>query len=492
MQHFSLSLVDRKYFLCYNQMNNAYVREENMKKHNEESTWQLLCDQTGNQVLYTDELLSETDESRLLEALEAIEEQIDAYEKLRVKLGRVMDYNQLKKKGFSKEALCNFEEEDSAYIAKVDEYYARNLRRRNYMFGYPANMEDYSYTSSYLRHLESKMYLMNNCGDPYQKGNYAMDSKSTEKKIISLVAENFGVAQSDYWGYITSGGTESNFWGIREGFNRFPKGKLYFSEDTHYSVEKYVFDGENRERYPYAKIATDAVGGISLNALLEAVAQDRKNGFEGVILVLTWGTTCRGALDDVKSITDALNAQNIPYYCHLDAAHFGGIAKNQVHAPCVTDLAALGVDSVAVSMHKFMGTARVNGVLLALNRKDRPVIDYIGQEDSTLLGSRDYLPFSTYQRARELLLRREPTHFCKNVLLFEDKLNNAGISFEREGASNTFVIAKPQEDICKKYQLATFFDRDGMEKAHIIIFPFHKEEIIEELVEDLIRDLIKE
>jgi histidine decarboxylase len=314
-----------------------------------------------------------------------------------------------------------------------------------------------------------------------------MDSKSTEKKIISLVAENFGVAKGEYWGYITSGGTESNFWGIREGFNRFQKGKLYFSEDTHYSVEKYVFDGENCERYPYEKIAVDKYGRISAEKLFEVVERDRKNGVNGAIVVLTWGTTCRGAIDEVKRITDGLRERGIEYYCHLDAAHFGGIAKNQKNAPYVEGLCELGVDSVAVSMHKFMGTARVNGVLLALTRRDRPVIDYIGQEDSTLLGSRDYLPFSTYQRAREMLLRREPEHFCENVLYFDGKLREARVAFERFGLSNTFIIAKPSDAICKKYQLATFVDSDGAEKAHIIIFPFHRKEIMDELVEDIMR-----
>ena len=135
-----------------------------------------------------------------------------------------------------------------------------------------------------------------------------------------------------------------------------------------------------------------------------------------------------------------------------------------------------------------MGTARVNGVLLALTRRDRPVIDYIGQEDSTLLGSRDYLPFSTYQRAREMLLRREPEHFCENVLYFDGKLSEARVAFERFGLSNTFIIAKPSDAICKKYQLATFVDSDGAEKAHIIIFPFHEERIIDELVADLAKD----
>ena len=202
-------------------------------------------------------------------------------------------------------------------------------------------------------------------------------------------------------------------------------------------------------------------------------------------MVLTWGTTCRGAIDEVKMITDGLKKLGIEYYCHLDAAHFGGIAKNQENAPYVENLSELGVDSIAVSMHKFMGTARVNGVLLALSRRDRPVIDYIGQEDSTFLGSRDYLPFSTYQRAREILLRRESGHYSENVSYFEDSLQKNGIEYEKFGNSNTFVIRKPDEDICKKYQLATFIDSKGEERAHIIIFPFHKKEIMNELVADL-------
>jgi histidine decarboxylase len=436
-------------------------------------------------ILESNETLHDYEKAELLDYLEEIEDEIDRLEKLRARFGRVLDYNGLKKNGFSREEICAFEREDSEYIAKVDRYYSNNLYKRKYMFGYPANMEDYSYTTSYLRHLESKMYLMNNCGDPYQKGNYGMDSKSTEKKIISLVAENFGIEQGEYWGYITSGGTESNFWGIREGFNRFPKGKLYFSEDTHYSVEKYVFDGENSERYPYEKIAVDKFGRISAEKLFEVVEKDRESGVNGAIVVLTWGTTCRGAVDEVKKITDGLRERGIEYYCHLDAAHFGGIAKNQENAPSVENVCELGVDSIAVSMHKFMGTARVNGVLLALTRRDRPVIDYIGQEDSTLLGSRDYLPFSTYQRAKEMLLRRESGHYSANVNYFELGLKKRGLEFERFENSNTFVIPKPSEEICKKYQLATFVDYDGQEKAHIIIFPFHKQGIMDELLEDL-------
>jgi hypothetical protein len=86
-----------------------------------------------------------------------------------------------------------------------------------------------------------------------------------------------------------------------------------------------------------------------------------------------------------------------------------------------------------------------------------------------------------------MLLRREPEHFCENVLYFDGKLREARVAFERFGLSNTFIIAKPSDAICKKYQLATFVDSDGAEKAHIIIFPFHRKEIMDELVEDIMR-----
>lgn len=437
------------------------------------------------------ESVTDADEQAMFESLDRLERHINECERLKMELGRVYDYAMLARDGFSGEQIEAFEREDEEYVAKVDGYYLKNLQKRDYMFGYPANMENYSYSTQYLRHLESKMYLMNNCGDPYQRGNYRMDSKSIEKKIISLVAENFGIERDGYWGYITSGGTESNFWGIREGFNRFPRGKLYFSDDTHYSVEKYVFDGENSERYPYEKIRSDEHGKICPDALFAAIEKDRQNGFEGAVIVLTWGTTCRGAVDDVKLITSTLDTMGVEYYCHLDAALYGGIAQNQLGAPKLTGLTELGVDSVAVSMHKFMGTARVNGVLLALGRSNRRVIEYIGQEDSTLLGSRDYLPFSTYQRAREVLLRRFDDHYLKNVEYFERGLQTREIPYERFEDANIFVIAKPCEEICRKYQLAEFTDGNGVLCAHVIIFPFHKQRIIDELLSDLERGYIK-
>jgi glutamate/tyrosine decarboxylase-like PLP-dependent enzyme len=42
----------------------------------------------------------------------------------------------------------------------------------------------------------------------------------------------------DYWGYITSGGTEGNLHGILLGRENFKDGILYASQESHYSIFK--------------------------------------------------------------------------------------------------------------------------------------------------------------------------------------------------------------------------------------------------------------
>lgn len=442
-------------------------------------------EQTKDVVLNGESTLKKEQETKIFEILKNLDRYMNYCQRLKLDLGRILDCNNLKGQGFSKEQVEDFYHEDKDYINDVDNYCLMNLKKRDYMFGYPANMEDQSYAIQYLRNIESQMYLMNNCGDPYQLGNYGMDSKEIEKRIINLFAQNIGLTPRDnYWGYITSGGTESNFWGVREGFNAFPEGKLYFSEDTHYSVEKFVTNNENKI-YNYQKIESNQDGTICVDKLIKQINEDVMNGVPGVILVLTWGTTCKGAVDDVKTITTYLQNNNIPYYCHLDAALFGGIPKNQINSPSIQNVKELNIDSISVSLHKYLGSARVNGILIAMERQKRKMVDYIGQEDSTLLGSRDFLPFSTYQRVKEILLRSPETKYCENVKYFEKALIANGIAYERDEKSNIFVVRKPNDEICKKYQLATFSDKNNVEHAHILIFPFHKKHVIDELVSEL-------
>lgn len=449
-----------------------------------------ICNESCDTVFDGESTLSDKVRETLTALTRECDRNIDYYENLKLRVGRLLDYDNLKKQGLSSTELKNVRLSDDEYLEKVNRLYENNLSKHDYMFGYPANMEEDGYLLKYLRHLESKLYLMNNCGDPYERGNYGMDSKETEREILKTFANSFGLSEGEYWGYVATGGTESNFWGIREGFNMYPDGRLYFSEKTHYSVEKFVYNNRVGQVYPYTVVGCDKDGKISVEDLKKKIDIDReKYGYKPVILVLTWGTTKEGAIDPVKEITRLLKEEGTEYYCHLDAALYGGIGKTQISAPIINDLKSLNVNSVSVSLHKFLGASRANGILISLTRDRRKIIDYIGQEDSTLLGSRDFPPFSTLQRIREFFNLKPNDHYVKNVTYFRNLLRESKIPYQTfdEEKCNIFVIDKPSDKICKKYQLTTYKE-EGVPKAHIIIFPFHKKEMMDMLISDLVLD----
>lgn len=449
-----------------------------------------ICNESCDTLFDGESTLSDKVRETLTALTRECDRNIDYYENLKLRVGRLLDYDNLKKQGLSPTELKNVRLSDDEYLEKVNRLYENNLSKHDYMFGYPANMEEDGYLLKYLRHLESKLYLMNNCGDPYERGNYGMDSKETEREILKTFANSFGLSEGEYWGYVTTGGTESNFWGIREGFNMYPDGRLYFSEKTHYSVEKFVYNNRVGQVYPYTVVGCDKDGKISVEDLKKKINIDReKYGYKPVILVLTWGTTKEGAIDPVKEITRLLKEEGTEYYCHLDAALYGGIGKTQISAPIISDLKSLNVNSVSVSLHKFLGASRANGILISLTRDRRKIIDYIGQEDSTLLGSRDFPPFSTLQRIREFFNLKPNDHYVKNVTYFRNLLRESKIPYQTfdEEKCNIFVIDKPSDEICKKYQLTTYKE-EGVPKAHIIIFPFHKKEMMDMLISDLVLD----
>ena len=165
--------------------------------------------------------------------------------------------------------------------------------------------------------------------------------------------------------------------------------------------------------------------------------------------------------------------------------NLNSISKNQKDAPTLPDMETIGIDSVSISLHKYFGNTMVNSVVIARNKPVCEYVDYIGITDSTICGSRSFSPFSTLQRITETFERKSSEDYCKNIILFEKLLKENKVSYLREEKSNIFIINKPDDKICKKFQLSTFKNAQGKEKAHIIIFPHHQEDIIRELVNSL-------
>lgn len=437
-----------------------------------------------DKILNTNEIMSDEEEVKVYEILMNLERFIVYCNELKLKFGQIYDYNNMKKEGTTLNELKEYVSEDDEYISLIKEIVNKNIDKHEIMFGYPANLQEETYTTKYLRELESKVYLMNSCGDPYQKGFYGMDNKNIEQEILKLFAKNMNISEGEYWGYITSGGTESNFWAIREGFAQYPKGVLYFSEAAHYSIEKFV-NINNNKVFKYEKIAVNQDESINIEELKTNILTNFKKNKSPAIIILTWGTTKKGTIDSVSEVVKFLKEENIPHYIHLDAALYGGIPKNQVNSPALPNFKNLEIDSVSISLHKYIGSAKVNGILIASNNiSKKNLVEYIGQEDSTFLGSRDFMAFSIYQKCVEVLNRSKPNNYDTNIKFFTQKAQEKNIEFSRVGNGNIFTIKKPSDRICKKYQLATFTE-NNIDKAHIIIFPSHKFDVIENLLNEI-------
>ena len=422
-----------------------------------------------------------TDED--IREIEKYERMFDFYitnsSQLKRSFGSIKDYQQLLDNGFTTDQVKTFMQEDKDYVKACEKKLQDNIELREHMFGYPANMVTESSTTKYLRALESKAYLMNGCGDPYEQGNYKMDNKETEIRIVDILKKNIGL--DDYWGYITTGGTEGNIWGINYGLNKYKDAILYYSDGTHYSITKANIGNHETRRI-------DAYNDkINKTHLLQQILIDYQKTGKPVVLILNFGTTKMGSIDDISIIKKFLVNHNIPHYIHVDAALYGGIGKNQVDSPYMS-FKDLDIDSISMSLHKYIGLQEAKGVVLAKKENIDKFIDYIGQNDTTICGSRDFPPFSTYQKVNESINRQKEDAYIENINYFINKLTQYGIKYWRgDDRGNTFIIEKPSDETCEEYQLATFSNDNG-EYAHVIIFAYHKKEVVDKLVNSLYID----
>jgi histidine decarboxylase len=388
------------------------------------------------------------------------------------------------------DTLQNWILEDQAFIDEANHFVTSFNALAPSFFGYPGNLNEDSPMVAYLRKLETNLFYVNNAGDPYEQGDSLLDGKVFERKLLELFYQKFGMDKETSWGYVTSGGSESNLWGIYNGFRKVSNGRLYFCSAAHYSVLKAVTNG-SQSLFPYTII--DQISPkderIDVEKLIEAISERVKTHQESPVLLLTWGTTKTGACDDVIQVTQRLKVLGIPFYLHVDAAYFGGIPNNQIEAPICPSLDAMNAHSVSVSFHKFFGVPNINSVVLSKDKADGNFVSYLGHRDTTFLGSRTFPVLSALQRIKEILQRSPKDLYVRNIRAFEEKLIQNKLSFFRAPYSSIFVVPCPSKWILSRYSLASF---DGATKtqslAHLIINPFHTFDELEALISDLILD----
>ena len=342
--------------------------------------------------------------------------------------------------------------------------------------GYPCNQNfDYSALLPFLS------YCPNNVGDPFHDSNFRSNTHEMEREVVGLFADMMHLSRDDAWGYVTSGGTEGNMYGLYIGREMFPDGVVYFSQDTHYSVVKILRVLKSRN----IMIKSQDNGEIDYEDLYETI---RINRDSPVIFIANIGTTMKGAVDDVgrvRKILDDLVITN--FYIHADAA-LSGMVLPFVDEPQPYGFDA-GFDSVAVSGHKMIGSPMPCGVALTkreyVGRIARS-IEYVGVLDTTLTGSRNAItPLMLWYAFEQHGLDgfREIVGECISVAEYAvSRFNDSGIPAWRNRNSVTVVFPRPSEEVIRRWQLAPYEDI-----AHLIAMPHVTREIIDRVVDDCLR-----
>jgi len=344
---------------------------------------------------------------------------------------------------------------------------------RNFL-GYPVS-KDFDY-SSLLPFLQ---YPLNNLGDPFVPSTYAVGSREMEKYVVSFFADLFRAPEDDWWGYVTNGGSEGNLYGLYLARELYPKGMVYYSEATHYSVQKNL----HLLNMPGIIIRTLPNGEIDYEDLENTI---RMNRHLPVIMLANIGTTMTEARDDVRGIKGILKNLAIRHhYIHADGALSGSYSGFLEPRPAF-DFAD-GADSIAISGHKFIGAPIPCGVVVARkSNRDRIArsVAYIGSMDTTITGSRNgHSPLFLWYALKSLGhagLKARAMHSLAVAAYAVKRLNDNGIPAWRNPNAITVVFPDPPASIRRKWQLAS---ENGC--SHIICMPNVGKEQVDDFITTL-------
>jgi histidine decarboxylase len=357
---------------------------------------------------------------------------------------------------------------------RLDKYIEQVKERAEDFIGYPV-ATDFDYTPV----MELLKYPLNNVGDPTVESTYDLNSRSLEMAVITFFAELFRAKPGEWWGYITNGGSEGNLYGLYLARELYPKGMVYYSESTHYSVQKNI----SLLNMPGIVIRSQQNGEIDYEDLNHTIKMNRHLP---VIILANIGTTMTEAKDDISKIKGILKDNVIiNSYIHCDAALTGGYAAFLDPRPSF-DFQD-GADSIAISGHKFIGSPIPSGVVLVKKiYRDRigRSIQYIGSLDTTITGSRNghtpvFLWYTLKKLGKEGLARRinESLELAAYAVR---RFNEIGIAAWRNKNAITVVFPQPAKEVIVKWQLAT---ESGF--SHIICMPGVTIDQIERLMADL-------
>jgi histidine decarboxylase len=419
---------------------------------------------------------------------------------------------------------------------------------------------------------------VNNIGDPFQQGNFGMNSKWMERAVLDYFARLWHLPWphdprngESYWGYVLAmGSSEGNLYGLwnardylsgkfllndprallaalrarREGQPVEPAELLYvqaplpageppeyfvpiafYSDSTHYSIVKIL------RVLGIQGVEVPSLGGplgpgtIDVKALATAVRPYAAKKHP-ILLCLNFGTTFKGAYDNVEEVSRALapifaayghdkriitNRGYKPvartgYWCHVDgalgAAHIPFLQRAGAKIPQF-DFRLPFVHSIAMSGHKWIGAPWPCGIYMTRTKNQlspSSAPGYIGSRDSTFAGSRNgfsamllwyYLANNSHDKLSEKAGRLDALAaytLMKLQQLERERRPRLDLQISRSPLSLTVLFRQANPRIVAKYSLSndklTVNGRD-LYYSHVFLMDHVTEALIDRLIEDL-------
>jgi histidine decarboxylase len=350
---------------------------------------------------------------------------------------------------------------------------------KNVSLGYPSNSEyDYSELSDFYK------YKIINVGDPWSSSTYKLNTKILEREVLQFFADLWGI--EDYWGYISSGSTESNTQGLYVARELHPNAIFYTSHDSHYSIFKIA----RLLKLNLCEIKSQDNGEINYNDFEEKLIQNKSLP---VIINLNLGTTMKSAFDDPLEIYRILKKHNKhnDYYAHADGALMGFVL------PFIQEdiLFKSHIHSICISGHKFLGIPFPCGIFLMEKKLMLLIqnnIEIIGSNDGTISGCRNghaSIFFKYIIDKKGFKGFKDDIKQCFiNAQYLVKKLNEIHEKAEawRNQNSITVIFTKPSKELIEKYQLAPQGDI-----CHIIALPHATRELLDLFLEDYKSEMVK-
>ncbi|GLT32143.1 hypothetical protein SLA2020_068300 [Shorea laevis] len=322
-------------------------------------------------------------------------------------------------------------------------------------------------------------------GDPFIDSNYGIHSRPFEVGVLDWFVEFMKIEKNEYWGYITSGGTESNHHSILTERKMFPNGILYALKESHYFIAKAI----DMFRMKWVPVETLVSGEIDYCDFKTKLLTNKE--FSAIVVANIGLKTMKGAVDDIDLIIQTLKESGFSqngFYIHCNGA-LSGIILPFMNCEKKVISFKKPIGSASMSGHKFIGCLITCGILII--RKDyinfhSRNIEYIVSRDATIMGSwnghASIFLWQALDKGGYKWFQKQVEECLKNARYLKECLSKARIRAMLNEGSIIVVFEQPKdEEFIRKWLLACQGNT-----SHVLVMPHVSIEMLNTCLDELI------